>query len=339
MLLNYLVLLAALLLFRHLYYRLTAGRGCRWVLVGLLVFLLSNQVTKAFFWTTHQQMLTLLVPLVLLWVVLKLRESARWRARLPALALLGGGLALSYGSFVLGLPVLLYGLWLERQRLGTWRLLGAAVALTSLYALPTGLWVLLLKLRGVAYYNHEAEAYGQVVWLRAALRQPLPDFLRLVAGNVGRFLLTLPAVAPFLAAALGLGLLPARRPQSFRPPLPALGGLLLLLFVFLAGLGFYRERLTFALVPLLLLVVAVALAQRPAHRWVPWVVGAAAPGLAHRAGAELRSLFLMRWLPGAHFLNQQLQAKSGAVRGESAAGQRGAGQHGREVGRHNLVLY
>ncbi|SDX79705.1 hypothetical protein [Hymenobacter psychrophilus] len=277
-LLNFGLLLGAMLLLRHLYYRLTAGRGQPLVLAALLVFPVSNQVTKAFFWTVHQQMFTLLVPLALLWLALQLRERARWRTALPILALLGGGLALLYGSFVLVLPVLLYGLWLKRPETSTPKLLEQALGLIILFTLPTLLWIGLLKLRGVAYYNHEAETYQQLVWLRGLWQQPLPSFLTQVGANLARFGATLPAIAPFLAATLVAGWW-LRTAKPRQPPVPIeLPGLLGLLGGFLAALGYYQERLTFALVPLLLLVVALALARRPPGRCGTVLLLAAALG-------------------------------------------------------------
>ncbi|NVO85630.1 hypothetical protein [Hymenobacter terrestris] len=262
-LLNFGLLLGALLLFRHLYYRLTDGRGQPLVLAALLVFLISNQVTKAFFWTVHQQMFTFLVPLALLWLALQLRQQPRWRAALLGLALLGGLLALAYGSFVLVLPVLIYGLWLLRRQKPLLTLTARALLLTSLFVLPTLLWILLLQLRGVAYYNHEAEAYHQLVWLQGLWLQPLPDFLVLTGANLAQFGTTLPAIAPFLVAALAAGWWLYGGAPGRPTGLTELIGLLALLTGFLAGLGYYKERLTFMLVPLLLLVAALALARRP----------------------------------------------------------------------------
>lgn len=278
-LLNYVVLLGALLLFRHLYYRLTAGQGSRWILAALLVFLVSNQIIKAFFWTVHQQMFTFLVPLLLLYVVLQLHELPQWRAWLPGLAVLGGLLALVYGSFVLALPVLLYEAWRQQKAKPVITAFARLALLIGLFALPTLLWIGLLKLRGVAYYNHEAEAYGQLVWLRASWQRPLPEFLALATHNFRLFLQTLPAVGPFLLVALGLtGWLRLRHPKQSGYPLPQLGALLLLQLGFLAGLGYYKERLTFMLVPLLLLVLAVVLARLPVRRSAGWAVGMAALG-------------------------------------------------------------
>jgi hypothetical protein len=273
-LLNYVVLLAALLLFRHLYHHLTAGRGSRWILAAMFVFLVSNQITKAFFWTVHQQMFTFLVPLVLVYLALRLRSSDRWRKWLPGLAILGGFLALVYGSCVLLLPVLLYGAWLQRQQLATRRMLLLATLLLLLFTAPTLLWIGLLKLRGVMYYNHEAEAYGQLVWLRALWQQPFAGFLQLAVRNMFRFLATLPAIGVFLVMAGGLtwqfGPLVWRQfPQNI------ICVLLLLQTGFLAGLGYYKERLTFMLVPLQLLFIALLLARLPG-RWIgTWVLAAA----------------------------------------------------------------
>ncbi|WP_426493269.1 hypothetical protein [Hymenobacter sp. 102] len=270
-LLNYAVLLAALLLFRHLYYRLTAGRGSPWVLTALQVFLISNQITKAFFWTVHQQMFTFLVPLVLLHVALQLHESDQWRGWLPGLAMLGGLLTLAYGSFVLLLPVLLYGLWLRRQQLTVERTLLGATLLILLFTGPTLLWIGLLKLRGVTYYNHEAEAYGQLVWLQALWQQPFPDFLRLAGRNLLRFLVTLPAIGVFLGMGAGLvwklGL-----PVVRKFPQTVIFALLLLQTGFLVVLGYYKERLTFMLVPLLLLLIALLLARVPGRRVEAWTI-------------------------------------------------------------------
>jgi len=260
--LNYLALLAALLLFRLAYDRLTAGEGDVVVCTGLMVFLVSNPVTKAFFWTVHQQMLTFLVPVLLLHVAFRLRESSRWRRSLPWLALAGGLLVLVYGSFVLLLPVLLYGAWLEEHRLPATVLLVKGLALVGLFLLPTLCWIGLLGVLGVTFYSHEVEAYGQLVWLGAAWRLPLAEFLPLLGRNLDLFLQTLPTIAPFLVAAAPM-LVPGRATMPGRGSVGVLAALLLLQVGFLALLGYYGERLTWGLVPSLLLLAGVALVGLP----------------------------------------------------------------------------
>lgn len=276
-LLNYVVLLASMLLFSNLYRRLTQGQGSQLVLGALLVFLASNQVTKAFFWTVHQQMFTFLVPLLCLYILLALRGRTTW-LQLCCFALLGGGLALVYGSFVLVLPCLLYLAWQQGKKQPLYRKAFFTVGLTLLFALPTGLWIAILGLRGVRYYNHEAEAYNQLVWLLEAARLPWWAFWREVGTRLEHFVSTWPAIGLFVGVALVLAWQLARRGEFRNEPLPTILALLVGFAAFFAVLGYYRERLTFTLVPLLLCFVAAALYRLPAYPRVRWLAVAGALG-------------------------------------------------------------
>ncbi|GGG28721.1 hypothetical protein [Hymenobacter glacieicola] len=272
-LLNYVVLLASMLLFAHLYYRLTDGQGNRLLLGAMLVFFASNQVTKAFFWTVHQQMFTFLVPLFCAWLLLEpTRPPLRQGRHVAAWACLTGLLALVYGSFVLVLPCLLYGFWQQNRTRRPAHLLGGCLAVVVLFLMPTLLWIGLLRVQDVTYYNHEAEAYHQLIWLLDAFRRPWPEFTRLVAENGYRFLETLPAVG--LVAGLVLGVLGLGRYHQWpvrRQALTVVVGLLGLFAGFFAVLGYYQPRLTFILAPLLLCLVVVLLPPRP-PRWLAWAL-------------------------------------------------------------------
>ncbi|UOQ78598.1 hypothetical protein MUN84_08665 [Hymenobacter sp. 5516J-16] len=278
-LLNYVVLLASMLLFVHLYYCLTDGQGNELLLGALLVFFASNQVTKAFFWTVHQQMFTFLVPLFCVWLLLQsTRPDLQRPRRVAAWAFLTGLLALVYGSFVLVLPCLLCGFWQQNRPLLPARLLGSWLGMALLFLLPTLLWIGLLRLLGVTYYNHEAKAYHQLVWLLDAFRRPWPEFASLAAQYARRFLKTLPAVGLF--AGLVLGLLGLWRYYQWPvrwQALSAVVGLLALFTSFFAVLGYYQPRLTFILVPLLLCLWVILLPPR-LPRWSVWVLVGVALG-------------------------------------------------------------
>ncbi|MBB6057783.1 hypothetical protein HNQ93_000613 [Hymenobacter luteus] len=270
-LLNYLVLLGSMLLFTELYHRLRPGRTEPMLLGALLLFFASNQVTKAFFWTVHQQMFTFLVPLFCAWLLLEQTQpNLRRPRRVAAWAFLTGLLALVYGSFVLVLPCLLVGIWRQNRgrRLPSPLRLGVGAGL--LFMVPTLLWIGLLRLQGVTYYNHEAEAYHQLVWLLDVFRRPADEFVALVGQHVGRFLATLPAVGLFAGLVLGLlGLRRYCRWPAERQPLAVATGLLALFMSFFAVLGYYQERLTFILMPLLLCLLVILLPPR-LPRWSGW---------------------------------------------------------------------
>lgn len=258
-LLNFGVLLAALWLFVRLYPALTNGAGSPLVLGGLLVFLASSPIVKAFFWTAHQQMFCFFTPLFCLWLLHRLRQRPPRPAQWLGAALVLGVLPLLYGNFVLVLPTLLWAQWRQPGRFP----LSRAVGTVALFLLPTLGWLLLLKLRGVTYYNHEVVRYRQLVWLLDAAEATPAEFWAEVQSKLLEFLGTLRAVG-LLLVAVPLLWLAARRPRQPYPPLVTDVWFLLALFgAFLAALGYYNERLTFTLQPLLLCLAAAALARLP----------------------------------------------------------------------------
>lgn len=262
--LNFAVLLGSLLLFRRLYRQFAGERGDRLVFYGLAVFLISNQITKAFFWTAHQQMFTFFTPLFCLALVLYLQRRPLRQFQLAGLALGLGLLPLVYGNFVLCLPCLWYG-GLRWQDTPVGRLPGQVLLLGLLFMLPTLGWIGILHLHGVAYYNHEAERFRQLVWVLDYWQISPGAFGAKLWENLLTFLANLPAIAPFLIVAGLLALVPRRPLGSPTADRTALALVFGLFFVFFALLGYYPARLTYCLVPLLLCFIASRLPLLP--RW------------------------------------------------------------------------
>lgn len=280
-LLNGLALLASLLLFRKLFGDFTAGRGQAWQFYALAWVLVANPITKAFFWTAHQQMLAFLVPLFCLWLALAVGRRAWPGGALAGLAFGLGWLPLVYGSFVLAWPALAYGAWRAgaASRRG-WGLAGRLLLSAGLFALPTLLWIVLLRAVGTTYYNHEAVRYHQLVWLLDAAAQP--GLTRAVAGKLGSYLASLHLMGIWLlgAAALLLAMWWWRR-QFSAPLLPAaaaaaLGWIAGCFVIFFALLGYYPERLAYTLLPLVLCLLAALLPHWPARYARPVALATAA---------------------------------------------------------------
>src|SRR5450631_2953395 len=75
-LLNILVLWMALYFFEKIFYILINCPKTEVLAMYLLmVFVISNPVTKAFFWTVHQQMFAFLTPLLCFYILLRFRQS------------------------------------------------------------------------------------------------------------------------------------------------------------------------------------------------------------------------------------------------------------------------
>jgi hypothetical protein len=284
-LLNGLTLLASLLLFKKLFGRLTAARGQAWQFYTLAWVLVANPITKAFFWTAHQQMLAFLVPLFCLWLALELAPRVRTWWQLVAWALALGLLPLGYGSFVLAWPALAYGL--VRPAAGAasrrWLPLAGRLGLSALlFALPTLAWIGLLRTQGTTYYNHEAVRFHQLVWLPEAWARPWTEFVGEVLEKLRGYADGLQVMGLWLL--VGAGLLAAtwwRQRRAAAPVLPPAVGPALAwvsgcFVVFFALLGYYPERLAYTLLPLVLCLLAGLLPHWPRRYTLPTALAAAA---------------------------------------------------------------
>lgn len=283
-LLNGLTLLASLLLFRRLFGLFTAGRGQAWQFYALAWVLVANPITKAFFWTAHQQMLAFLVPLSCLWLAYWLGQRVLGWGQLAGLAFSLGWLPLVYGSFVLMWPALAYGVsrWAGATALvrGRWPALAGRLLLSAvLFAVPTLLWLALLRAVGTTYYNHEAVRYHQLVWLLEAWGQP--GFGSVVLDKLSSYVASLQVMGWWLLG--GASLLLAtwwRRRKAHALLVPPVAGALGWVFgcfvLFFALLGYYPERLAYTLLPLVLCLLASLLPQWPARYARPAALAVAA---------------------------------------------------------------
>lgn len=261
------------------------GASLEWTLVVAAV-LAVNDVTKAFAWTPHQQMLGILAPVAGLRVLDDLhhrRDFAPWRLA----ALLTGVAALAYGTFLALLAAL--GWARARQELQSGgRLVRAssqAAALLGFGLAPVLAWVAVVLLIAGAFYSHETEAYRQIIWVLDSAREgawPLAietrvrlfGFLRTFAGL---------EVAPFVLMALA-GRWVAHRDGSSPPPIVPLAlGLALFMAMFLYAVGLYQERLTFGVVPPLVAAAALSFSS-------------AGEQLQSRAGRFVAGALVLGWI-------------------------------------------
>ncbi|GAB3634785.1 hypothetical protein GCM10027422_03750 [Hymenobacter arcticus] len=286
-LLNGLALLVSMLLLRYLYMVLTTGQGAAWQFYALAWVLVANPITKAFFWTAHQQMFAFLVPLFCLALVLEVAKRRLSSSQLAGLAFALGLLPLVYGSFVLAWPALAYGVvWAARGVLSAsrrWLPMVARLLLSGLlFGLPTLLWIALLRTQGTAYYNHEAARFHQLVWLPEAWPLPWPEFSNVVATKLQAYAASIGVMRWWL---LGGALLLAatwwRRRLRGQPVLPAgtgpaLGWVFGCFGLFFALLGYYPERLAYTLLPLVLCLLAGLLPHWPARYARPAVLAVVA---------------------------------------------------------------
>ena len=287
-LLNALLLAAAVVIAWALLRAAGVGTDLRVAVTALLVV---NDVTKASVWSAHTQMMNIVVPLAVTALAYLVLDRPRMRtARFWLLGLACGLGFLASGFFLVGLPVLVIARLIALRRsapLTARRSLGEAFGCAIAFAAPVVAWVGAVRLVVGSFYSHETARYRQFVWILDALGRGIDRFAERLGTFSGRFGDTLGTrdLPPVLALAVLIGIAflvqEIRRLQSDThhdrrardlalAAVLTTGGFALFLWL----LGYYQPRLTFALAPPLLLIVALQLEQLR-RRW-PRAVGAAA---------------------------------------------------------------
>ncbi|MEP6752483.1 MAG: hypothetical protein ABI959_07045 [Candidatus Dormiibacterota bacterium] len=231
--------------------------------VATAVWLAFDDVMKAFVWTPHSQIFNLLVPLVAIAVARAVLVDPRLRRPL-ALAGIGlglGTLALAYGSFLVaggatGIALLLAA---RHQQAATLTAAGAA-ALAVGFAVPNVLWIGLCIAVTGSFYSSETTKYWEFVWVLKTAAQGLSQ----LAGywwsmTVLTLWATLPTVGPVAIATMLAWLAAiATGTRVATAQVATMAASLLVLglsVIFLELLGYYQSRLSYMLVPILMVML------------------------------------------------------------------------------------
>jgi hypothetical protein len=263
--LNIIILFISMLIFEKSIILISGNwKNKPWLLWMCLILLISNQVSKTFFWTAHQQMFTILTPLACLYTGLIIQKNKSGRRKILVLSLYGGLLFLVYGNFLLLLPSIVFSYFLNLKDQKT--LLGMSSLITALMAgiiffLPIALWIIYLKMTGVTFYSHEFSAFRQFVWIKDSLKISFSYFSTILYNNTTDFLKTSGSLflsLLFLGAVLLCRLEPGKPAGIKIINQKNFAGNKILFFSFLSFIiflwliGYYADRLTFTLSPLLL---------------------------------------------------------------------------------------
>jgi len=273
MLLNFLFLWLSLLLFDRIIDILTDHKFPQIPKYLLAVYLISNIVIKTSFWSAHQQMLTIFSPLLCIFLTLNiiLAEDLNFK-KLCFISFVGGILLLTYGNFLILLPALLLAVTIQLYISGKLRQRGSIKffpAIPIFFILPIAVWFSVLLLINGSVYSHEVRAYRQFVWVFDKLSISFKDFYEQfihfatlygisIYGTVLIFLVGL----LFLKIYNWLVRLKEKKsdyPANYRLSRNWILTLFVFYFAFFFFIGYYSERLTFTLVPVVLCLIVLEL--------------------------------------------------------------------------------
>ena len=263
--LNWISLVLCLVLFADLIGARSLLEPAAIVPVSLL---LVNHITKAFFWTPHQQIINLFSAMIAMWIARR-TIAPEGRVSVPVAALCGvtfGVACLVYGSFVLVPMSGTIALWLFCSRVTRLRRLYLTSALWLGTVAPLISWRAFVLERTGSFYSHETRYYHEFVWIAERLKEGPSSLWSALWKNLASFLETFPAALGLPAAFLVLAFLLALtrnkkfpKASSSDAAVMAATSFLLAAVPFYALMGFYDPRLTTALVAPLVVIAGSAL--------------------------------------------------------------------------------
>ena len=255
-LINAALLIAAACLLAFLLRRL--GAPPRIAIPALLCVLVMNDVTKAFFWTPHQQMFIMLVPLASIMIgAWAMRVRPGWRT-LTVLGFVIGLVSLCYAGVLITVAVLAVILLL-RGRDG-WRL---TAVLGGAFLLPQLIWIAVCEVLTGTYFNDEIRNYHEFVWLpqavlrgpRTAYRDVSAEVISTIRSFVSMGGLPLIFLLALVIAAIVAGLRLAPATDDERRILISTGLTIVVSTVFAFGVGVGVRRTVFNAFPAILLLI------------------------------------------------------------------------------------
>lgn len=264
-LINLLVLVFSLLLFEKIIYQITGNRkNGNWIKYSLLLLLISNHITKTFFWTPHQQMFNTLLPILCIWLYLKFLANGISSKKQLEMSFLFGTLLLFYGSFLLLLPIIIYSTFynaiiVEKKKMI--KCLQPALLNSIFFILPLLCWILVLKIAGIDFYSHETTYFREFVWVIDAMKDPNRSFLKELSANFFIYIKTTGIVifpTSFLILVYFISQTNKRISERF-PQKQIFILTTILIFLFFYLLGYYSDRLTYSLSPLFIIYAAILL--------------------------------------------------------------------------------
>lgn len=186
-LMNWLVLVGSVLLLKPLLRAQSFFEPRVYVAMTMLV---ANIVTKAFFWSPHVQIFSILLPMVSLIIARALLPrvptlSLRTAAIVGAAA---GVLALIYGAFVVTVLTaqlcILFSGGLQGLSANIRRKTVLSLALLGAFAAPIVTWMAIVVAKTGAFYSPETQRYHEFVWVYQRMSDGMHIYLPLMARSI-----------------------------------------------------------------------------------------------------------------------------------------------------------
>ncbi len=259
LLLNFMLLLASLLVFKKLLQVLQIQSI---IAEALSLIIVVNTIVKGFFYSAHEQMFLFLTPILIIYVLYQFVFMNNNR-KIYGISFLFGLACLMYGSFVLYLPALFLLFLVEDKSIkNVFPNVSNYLIHAVLFLSPTICWIVICNKISGHYYNHEVEQFRELVWILDTLKIGILEFVKTFFYNIAYyFFFFVKAVLPFVIVFFVL----FKKNKTIVMPEKyiQLNKVLIICFIvftaFFALLGYYSYRLSFSSSIIILVGIAAQL--------------------------------------------------------------------------------
>jgi hypothetical protein len=153
--LNFLLLLTTVILYFKILISFNIDKR---LILASSGFIICNDITRAFFWTAHQQIFNLFTPVLIVFLLLQHLKTAGLKpARFYLNSFVTGVLFLCYGNFLVFIPIALLfmaAVFYNSRRSRFLGLIASQLACIVLFFIPFTIWGLAVYLKTGSFYSY-----------------------------------------------------------------------------------------------------------------------------------------------------------------------------------------
>ena len=269
---NFLIILTSIDLYRKILVSLDVNKS----LISIsLVYLVCNNVVKVFFWSATPQLFGILTPIFATYIGLKIIKSKIISKKYLAFFTFSAGLLpLVYGNFIfLGFIIIgaCYYNLAKLKLLSITSIIQYGTIVSIIFFLPTVIWIMIVTYISGEYYNAEVVIFREIIWIFDSFKYGVDNLVFKFLENTDKYFSTIKCmdILPFIFIFMLLSFYLTLTMKDIKKDLKNSGSneiqvysllysIIAIFFFFFWILGYYATRLTFTIVPPIVMFNTIA---------------------------------------------------------------------------------
>jgi hypothetical protein len=237
-------------------------------------YLICNDVIRIYSWSATPQLFGIFAPIFAIYIgLIIIKNKVISKTYLACLSILVGLLPMIYGNFiVMGFIIIIacYYNLAKFKMLSITSIIKYGIVISIFFSLPTTIWIMIVTSISGGYFNAEVEIFREIIWILDSLECGVDDLALKFLENTFNYFSTIICldIIPFVLLFLLLSAYLILNIKDIRKNLKnsnsnelqvylLLFSIIVFFFFFFWVLGYYATRLTFTLVPALIMFITI----------------------------------------------------------------------------------